>query len=326
MVWLFWLLGLRVGMDGFSVVIPLYNKREFIRRTMMSVVAQHSEGIEVILIDDGSTDDGLSLAVTVLKKYKINYHYLIQQNQGVSVARNKGIAKAKYKYICLLDADDVWEEGYLDVMAGLINKYPNKALYSCDHEVFDAEVGRSRYQHPFLKSGYFEVEDYFSISSNYPLVNSSKVILNREVVGELKFPEGITLGEDLFFWIECYLRGGLAFTTFLGVRINQYEDKSRVARLGKVPYPILYYNNWVRRGVATRGLKNYIFKIHVNHILKSIADIRRSEAVLRIKAGRKIFPIYTIFFYIILLVPSKVLCYGRNFRRVCRRWFTKTII
>ena len=95
----------------FSVVIPLYNKGREIARTLGGVAAQTYTPLEVIVVDDGSTDD----SARVVEGLDLPGVRLIRQpNGGVSAARNRGIAEAKGDYIALLDADDYWKPEYLE--------------------------------------------------------------------------------------------------------------------------------------------------------------------------------------------------------------------
>ena len=89
----------------FSVVIPLYNKSQYIIRAINSIFEQKVPVDEIIIVDDGSTDDGL------VKVHELNspiIKIIEQENQGVSIARNTGITQCKNEYILLLDADDYW--------------------------------------------------------------------------------------------------------------------------------------------------------------------------------------------------------------------------
>ncbi|KIC01072.1 hypothetical protein OA88_15890, partial [Flavobacterium sp. JRM] len=89
----------------FSIVIPLYNKAYYIENTIKSVLYQSFTDYEIIIINDGSTDNSLE---KVLEFNDKRIQLYTQQNQGASVARNLGIEKAKYNYIAFLDADDLW--------------------------------------------------------------------------------------------------------------------------------------------------------------------------------------------------------------------------
>ena len=108
----------------YSVVIPLYNKEHYIASTLRSVLAQTYPDYEVIVVDDGSTDNSLQTCKTV-QSDKIQ---IVQQaNQGVSAARNKGIELAAGEYICFLDADDAWHPDYLQNIETIVQKYPQSA-------------------------------------------------------------------------------------------------------------------------------------------------------------------------------------------------------
>lgn len=90
-----------------SVIIPAYNSTPFIAETIRSVFRQTYHNIEIILIDDGSSDN-LAEVATELMKQDSRLHYTSQENLGVSAARNAGFKKSKGEFIAFLDADDVW--------------------------------------------------------------------------------------------------------------------------------------------------------------------------------------------------------------------------
>lgn len=92
--------------DLISIIIPAYNSAKFIKETIQSVIDQTFKEWELIIIDDGSTDNTKELIQTYLKDERIRYYF--QKNSGVSMARNKGIELSKGNYIAFLDADDLW--------------------------------------------------------------------------------------------------------------------------------------------------------------------------------------------------------------------------
>ncbi len=100
-----------------SVVIPYYNAQQYIFSTLESVLSQTYQTIEIILVDDGSTDHGVA---KVKQKFKDKIQHIHQNNQGVSVARNTGIAHAKGMYVAFLDADDVWREDNIEKKVALL--------------------------------------------------------------------------------------------------------------------------------------------------------------------------------------------------------------
>ena len=111
----------------FSVIIPVYNGAKFIDNAIKSVFSQTNSDWELIVVNDGSKDN----TEDVLKKYADNDKIRIinQENGGVSVARNTGYEVSKGEYIAFLDADDVWHNNHLEVMAELIQQYPTAGLY-----------------------------------------------------------------------------------------------------------------------------------------------------------------------------------------------------
>ncbi len=110
--------------DLISIVIPSYNAKKFIAETIDSVINQSYTNWELIIIDDGSTDNS-KLIINEFCKADNRIKYYYQNNSGVSVARNNGIRKAKGKYIALLDADDVFEKENLKTKINILESNKN---------------------------------------------------------------------------------------------------------------------------------------------------------------------------------------------------------
>ena len=91
-----------------SLIIPTYNRANLIENTLLSVFNQTIKVDEIIVVDDGSTDN----TKQILEQYDIKY--IFQENQGVSSARNTGIKRAKNEWICFLDSDDIWEHNKIE--------------------------------------------------------------------------------------------------------------------------------------------------------------------------------------------------------------------
>jgi len=113
----------------FSVIIPTYNRKDFLKIALDSVLNQTFINYEIIVVDDGSTDDTERIVMEI-KNEKINYIY--QKNQGPASARNKGIKKARGQFICFLDSDDRFCQEKLATTYEYIKKYPEYAIFHTD--------------------------------------------------------------------------------------------------------------------------------------------------------------------------------------------------
>ena len=116
-----------------SIIIPAYNQACYLRQSIDSVLAQTYKQFEVIVVDDGSTDETSSILTT----YGSCIRYIHQENLGLGGARNSGIRVAQGEYIGLLDADDIWEPNYLDVISCLIAENPGASVFYCKAQCID---------------------------------------------------------------------------------------------------------------------------------------------------------------------------------------------
>lgn len=249
-------------MPRFSVIMPLYNKELYVNKAIESVIAQTYRDFEVIIVDDGSTDNSLS----VVKGLKIlspearsegmedrRLMILTQSNSGVAVARNNGVAASKGEYVCFLDADDWWEPKFLAEMDRLIKEYPDAGLYATNYVYY--KPGKT---HVALKleRGYINYPEAYLHGDAMP-VWTGAACMTRKVFDEMGgFPVGIKLGEDFLLWAKTALHYKVAFC-----------EK-----------PLAYYNNDVPASLrATRNLHapQYHMLFNLGEI-ESIVDSQKS--------------------------------------------------
>lgn len=194
----------------FSVIIPLYNKAEYIKQTVESVLHQTFADFEVIVVDDSSTDNSLELVKSI---EDTRLRVFTKLNGGVSAARNYGISKATHEVLAFLDADDMWEKDYLASMYELISLYPQAGIFASgyymdfgDHKsYFNHLEGYSKYS---LLSDYFEVSYRFGMSVN---ITSATCIYRKTALSMPMFREGIRRGEDIDVWLRIALKYPVAF-------------------------------------------------------------------------------------------------------------------
>lgn len=124
-------------MSSVSVVIPTYNYGRFIAEAIKSALDQTLKPIEVIVVDDGSTDD----TAEIVRGFGEAVRYIRQENAGVCAARNRGVAESSGELIAFFDADDTWEPTKIEKQTALFSSDPQIGLVHCGMREFDSETG-----------------------------------------------------------------------------------------------------------------------------------------------------------------------------------------
>jgi len=218
----------------FTVIIPLYNKAKHIARTLESIQKQRYPASEIIVVDDGSTDNGVEVVnATNLKNVRI----IQQANGGVSSARNTGIALAQHEYIAFLDADDQWLPLYLDEIARLIEKFPQAAVFGTRYQIVEAG---ERYIDSKINIGNVDptgviLDDFFDIVSkgDLPFMMSSTTIKKSLFDVIDVFPVGEPLGEDQDLFYRAALTSQIAYSN--NVHLLYHRDVQNSACLQNIP-------------------------------------------------------------------------------------------
>ena len=126
-----------------SIIIPLYNKEKYIKKCIESVLLQSITDFEIVIVDDGSTDN----SIAIIKSFKNErIHIIRQRNQGPSKARNTGLKNASGEWILFLDADDILIPGSLETFIKLIHKYPNDKCFACNFYISTNKRKRKYYK------------------------------------------------------------------------------------------------------------------------------------------------------------------------------------
>ncbi|WBL41302.1 glycosyltransferase family A protein [Algoriphagus halophytocola] len=126
-----------------SIIIPVYNKAPFVRETLESALQQTYPNIELVLVDDGSTDGSFEILKEYFAKYPDKTKLIDQDNQGVSAATNVGIAAAKGEYIQFLDADDLLSPNKIANQIKLLQGQSESILASCEWRLFQDDLKKS---------------------------------------------------------------------------------------------------------------------------------------------------------------------------------------
>lgn len=192
----------------FSIIIPLYNKAPYIEKAIKSIQGQTYGEFELIVVDDGSKDNSYRLSEVALGISGLDYQLLKQENSGVSTARNNGVKLAKYPYICFLDADDWWDNTFLEQMKALIEDYPNAGIYGTSYYIVKNEKKRIApigVPNDFEK-GEINYCQVYSKTLCMPLWTGA-VCMPKNIFEEEKgFKPQLKLGEDFDLWIRIAMK------------------------------------------------------------------------------------------------------------------------
>ena len=184
----------------FSIVIPLYNKAHTVERTLQTVLLQTYKEFEIILVNDGSTDETISK----IKSFSADNRIKIfeQENKGVSSARNYGVTCASFRYIAFLDGDDEWMPNYLETLFNSIVDYPNSELF-CTAGYVTGNQGRvlrlaSKYKNKILPINFFENPHVF--------LHISATVVTKDLFEKIGgFIIGMKANEDFAFIFSAAL-------------------------------------------------------------------------------------------------------------------------
>ena len=211
----------------FSIIIPVFNMEKTLERCVDSVLKQSCKDWEIILVNDGSIDKSGVISKYFSENHE-NIHYYFQENKGVSSARNLGIEKSNAEWMIFLDADDYWDDNYL------------QKIFECTKSNCDIVItgitkileNRNKIKILFDKIGFFSIDDllvdFMSVQLNSGIYGfvSNKIIKTSIVKkNQLKFNNRIKLCEDLDFFTRYFLNCNTVFITTESGNFYNYIDK-----------------------------------------------------------------------------------------------------
>lgn len=244
--------------SNISVVIPLYNKVAEIERTLRSVLEQSLQPLEIIVVDDGSTDGSAAIVERVGGE---RVRLIRQQNRGVSAARNKGIELSRGEYVAFLDGDDRWQPDYLKCLTDFIARYPDCGAYGVAFYV-DSGDDLVLADTPQTEG----VVDFFAESMQRYVLIPSAATLRRDVLLDVGgFPNGMRMGEDQFLWTKV----------------------ARSAKVAFLPTPLVVYSRAAsNRSAATYRPEQTIYSFE--QLYDAQAEDLSNEYIARVALGKAI--------------------------------------
>lgn len=200
-------------MPKFSVVISVFNKEKYIADTLKSVLAQTFTDFEVVILNDGSTDNS---EAEILKFNDPRIRYFSKENRGASAARNFTIQQAEANYIALMDADDYWYPFYLEEQNRLLNEFPYESIFATATEIKrNKKTFQNSYSIQTIENGAIVV-DYFEASQLDSVLLSISTVLKKSVFENVGwYDPKIKSGEDT----DLYVRIGLKYKVVFSPKV-----------------------------------------------------------------------------------------------------------
>jgi glycosyltransferase involved in cell wall biosynthesis len=279
--------------DRVSIIIPAFNAAEFLQRTVDSAVNQTYENLEIIIVDDGSTDSTPKIARACAEKNKI-VKYFRKENEGVASARNYGIKVANGRFVAFLDADDLWHPEKISNQMSALKEVEGgaDACFSLHREIgLDDRVMRTNWFWPAID---FTLSPHIVL---HPVGNGSSILVKRAIAIEVGgFDEDYVLNdaggcEDLDFELKIAARYPIRCVPqyHVGYRVyegNMSSDRVRMVRamnmvitrqLARNPQLSILCKNLAMAKVYEYSLGNLISHLHFKAGIQCAHKLLRSN-------------------------------------------------
>lgn len=265
----------------FSIIMPYYKKRDFVARSISSVLNQTIQDFELLIVDDGSKDD----IDTIIAGFNDRRIKLIRQNNaGVSSARNHGIESASYDWVCFLDSDDTWNTNHLSTLSKLIHSYPNVSLFCTSHKRYGSACFSSNSLLPDAFPEAFLSNDLIGLVLRYgEIIHTNSFCVRKSLFDKYGFfEEGVTIGEDTDLWFRLGVYNSIVVSKMETSNYNR--DGSDLTKYCRHNYswPFLQRKELLFDEKIPIEIRLSILHIQTKHLLSNckhlIADGRFDEA------------------------------------------------
>ncbi|EHG1331564.1 glycosyltransferase family 2 protein [Vibrio vulnificus] len=293
----------------FSIIIPLYNKKGLISKTIESVLSQTYLNFEIIVVDDGSTDGSIE-SISGLSDERLKLFR--KENGGVSSARNYGIKKAEGQYVAFLDADDEYEISFLENINLAIEQFPDAdAICTGFFKVKGREKIRSFNPDRYAKSP-FLIKDFYSLWAIDSFFCASSIVVRKEYFQyhHKWFPEGESLGEDQEVWFHLAENGSLVHIPKALSNYNMMVDENSLTSQRRVVEELPFITRLKNRKESSNYIKSIDLFIEKYDLERAFNNARVGHKRTAIKlmfnyiSGSNFMKL-KLMVILALLVPSK---------------------
>lgn len=324
-----------------SVVIPLYNKAEFVERALQTVLAQTKQPMEIIVVDDGSSDEGAELVERI---DDARIRLIRQANAGVSAARNRGIEAAQGTLIAFLDADDEWTPEFLETVVRLHANYPASGAYATAYTIIQGDGSAIvpslvnipptpweglldnyfRSSLPINKKLFSKIKSCMQFHFGEP-VWSSAVAVKKSVFQEIGgFALGEPQGEDLDMWGRIAIKYPIAYSSKpCSVYHNEVSPYRRVVK--ELPF-VRYVREAEAKGIINEAIlqdvRDYVNMIQINCAMQCIAgfqDTRMGRSLLKNCPPSSLYKLPWMWWYFWSFMPAGLIKGAQATKQAIRR-------
>lgn len=269
-------------MPKISVIIPLYNKGFIISETLNSVLAQTFIHFEVIIVNDGSTDNSLEI-VSQFRDDRIRLYD--QENKGVSITRNIGIDYAKGELIAFLDGDDYWHPNHLEEIYQLYIDFPNCGLYASRYFIKISNENKIKTSYNQAVSDNFRgiLADYFFASMQYRVGLTSAVAIPIKILQkDFLFNPELNGQEDLELFTKIAIYKPVAITNKYTVEYN-FSIENQLSKIQFIQKKIIKFNQFSVDENKNISLKKFLDLYRLEYALqfRIIGDNKESKFYLK---------------------------------------------
>ncbi len=244
-----------------SVVIPTYNRINLLSDAIKSVYEQTYKNIEIIVVDDGSTDATRQMVISCFPQVR----YIYQRNQGVSVARNTGIRHAVGEFVAFLDSDDLWIPGKLEKQLNEFKKSPTLKIVAGNRIKIKPE---ERVSWPRITTNTKNISFLWLLAGKH--LPTPSVIVRREVFSQVGyFNTNLTTGEDWDLWLRIVSVGSAVYlrspvTIVRDSRNSLSKDRTTIYRNN-----IIVFDTWNPDKCKNSPINRFIYRLIVKKYFAS---------------------------------------------------------
>ena len=254
-----------------SVVIPYFNAHETIERTIKSVLNQSEFLNQIIIVNDGSSDESFIFLEKIISKFSGSINLINQKNKGVSSARNKGIELCNTKWICFLDSDDEWYPDFIKNFKFQISK--NKSI-----DVYSSSLVKVK-NNKILKKYIFEDKLFSSKQAVNELLQARGItgmtqnkIYKHSLLHHIRFEKDIKINEDIIFNLDVFNNSKFIYSSStLGFKYHMMDDSVMHSFSKEKVITIINASKLIKKRCENFGVDNHNYiQYYLLHVVLGI--------------------------------------------------------